>query len=151
MPPQTLTRLQAGTLAVAAKRASGTTWAQVADALESSVVWSTSAVLGQQTLTPAQARTIASLLDLPSEVELALQLPPDRTAQAVDLSDPLVYRLTEMVQVYGATIRELVAEEFGDGIVSAIDFELDVARVPDPKGDRAVLTMNGKFLPYRVW
>ena len=56
-----------------------------------------------------------------------------------------------MVQVYGATIRELVAEEFGDGIVSAIDFELDVARVPDPKGDRAVLTMNGKFLPYRVW
>ena len=82
---------------------------------------------------------------------LALQLPPDRTAQAVDLSDPLVYRLTEMVQVYGATIRELVAEEFGDGIVSAIDFELDVARVADPKGDRAVLTMNGKFLPYRVW
>jgi cyanate lyase len=56
-----------------------------------------------------------------------------------------------MVQVYGAAIRELVGEEFGDGIVSAIDFELDFARVADPKGDRAVLTLNGKFLPYRVW
>lgn len=151
MTDQSLTRLQAGTLAAAAKRASGTTWAQVAKALDRSVVWSTSAVLGQQSLTAEQARTLAALLDLPEPVELALQLPPDRTAAAVDLTDPLVYRLTEMVQVYGATIRELVGEEFGDGIVSAIDFELDVARVADPKGDRAVLTMNGKFLPYRVW
>jgi cyanate lyase len=150
MTGQALTRLQAATLAVAAKRAAGITWAQVAQALDRSVVWSTSAVLGQQTLTAEQAATVCRLLDLPGEVELAMQLPPDRTA-AVDLSDPLVYRLTEMVQVYGATIRELVGEEFGDGIVSAIDFELDVERVADPKGDRAVLTLNGKFLPYRVW
>ncbi|MDQ3503470.1 MAG: cyanase [Actinomycetota bacterium] len=150
MTGQALTRLQAATLAVAAKRAAGITWAQVAQALDRSLVWSTSAVLGQQTLTAEQAATVCRLLDLPGEVELAMQLPPDRTA-AVDLSDPLVYRLTEMVQVYGATIRELVGEEFGDGIVSAIDFELDVERVADPKGDRAVLTLNGKFLPYRVW
>jgi cyanate lyase len=150
MTGQALTRLQAATLAVAAKRAAGITWAQVAQALDRSVVWSTSAVLGQQTLTAEQAATVCRLLDLPGEVELAMELPPDRTA-AVDLSDPLVYRLTEMVQVYGATIRELVGEEFGDGIVSAIDFELDVERVADPKGDRAVLTLNGKFLPYRVW
>lgn len=151
MTDQPLTRLQAGTLAVAAKRASSTTWAQVAAALDRSIVWATSAVLGQQTLAPEQAATICRLLDLPEQVEVALQLPPDRTAAAVDLTDPLVYRLTEMVQVYGATIRELVGEEFGDGIVSAIDFELELARVSDPKGDRAVLTMNGKFLPYRVW
>lgn len=151
MTDQPLTRLQAGTLAVAAKRASGTTWAQVAEVVGRSVVWSTSAVLGQQTMTAEQARAVAGLLDLPAVVELALLLPPDRTAAAVDLTDPLVYRLTEMVQVYGATIRELVGEEFGDGIVSAIDFELDLARVADPKGDRAVLTMNGKFLSYRVW
>ncbi len=150
MTGQALTRLQAASLAVAAKRAAGITWAQVAQALDRSLVWSTSAVLGQQTLTAEQAATVCRLLDLPGEVELAMQLPPDRTA-AVDLSDPLVYRLTEMVQVYGATIRELVGEEFGDGIVSAIDFELDVERVADPKGDRAVLTLNGKFLPYRVW
>ncbi|WP_226352009.1 hypothetical protein [Pseudonocardia sp. ICBG601] len=69
----------------------------------------------------------------------------------MDLTDPLVYRLSEMVQVYGTTISELVREEFGDGIVSAIDFELDLQRVADPKGDRAVITLNGKFLPYRVW
>lgn len=151
MTQQALTRLEAARLAVAAKRAAGTTWAEVAQVLDRSVVWSTSAVLGQQTLTAEQAAAVCRLLDLHREVELAMQLPPDRTAAAVDLSDPLVYRLTEMVQVYGATIRELVGEEFGDGIVSAIDFELDVARVADPKGDRAVLTMNGKFLPYRVW
>lgn len=146
-----LTRLQAGTVAIAAKRSSGVTWAQIAAALDRSVVWSTSAVLGQQPLTAEQAATVCRLLDLTGDVELAMQLPPDRTTASVDLSDPLVYRLTEMVQVYGATIRELVGEEFGDGIVSAIDFELDMARVADPKGDRAVLTLNGKFLPYRVW
>jgi cyanate lyase len=151
MTAQALTRLQAATLALAAKRAQGISWVQLAQALERSVVWSTSAVLGQQTFTAGQASTVCRLLDLPAQVELALQLPPDRTAAAVDLSDPLVYRLTEMVQVYGTTISELVAEEFGDGIVSAIDFELDVQRVFDPKGDRAVLTLNGKFLPYRIW
>lgn len=151
MTGKALTRLQAATLAVAAKRAAGITWAQVAQALDRSVVWSTSAVLGQQTLTAEHSATVCRLLDLPGEVGLAMQLPPDRTAAAVDLSDPLVYRLTEMVQVYGATIRELVGEEFGDGIVSAIDFELAVERVADAKGDRAVLTLNGKFLPYRVW
>ena len=151
MTSQPLTRLEAGSLAVAAKRARGLTWPQVAEALQRSVVWSTSAVLGQQPLDADQAATLTELLELPSEVGTALQLPPDRTSAAVDLTDPLVYRLTEMVQVYGATIRELVGEEFGDGIVSAIDFELDVARVADPKGDRAVLTMNGKFLSYRVW
>ncbi len=151
MTGQALTRLQAATVAVAAKRAAAIPWAHVAQALDRSVVWSTSAVLGQQTLTAEQAATVCRLLDVPGEVELAMQLPPDRTAMAVDLSDPLVYRLTEMVQVYGATIRELVGEEFGDGIVSAIDFELDVKRQADPKGDRAVLTLNGKFLPYRVW
>lgn len=151
MTDQPLTRLQAGTLAVAAKRARGTTWAQIAQALDRNLVWSTSAVLGQQPLTADQAATVTALLDLPQQVTVALQLPPDRTAASVDLTDPLVYRLTEMVQVYGPTIRELVGEEFGDGIVSAIDFELDLARVADPKGDRAVLTLNGKFLPYRVW
>jgi cyanate lyase len=146
-----LTRLQAATLVATAKRASGLTWAELAEKLGRGTVWTTSALLGQQPLSAEQAATIGSLLDLPAEVVTALQLPPDRTAAAVDLTDPLVYRLHEMVQVYGASIRELVAEEFGDGIVSAIDFEVDLERVADPKGDRAVITLNGKFLPYRVW
>jgi cyanate lyase len=146
-----LTRLQAATLAAAAKRASGHSWADLASKLGRSTVWTTSAVLGQQPLDATQAGTIGAMLDLPDEVVSALQLPPDRGAGALDLTDPLVYRLHEMVQVYGNTLRELVTEEFGDGIVSAIDFEVDLARVADPKGDRAVITLNGKFLPYRVF
>jgi cyanate lyase len=81
----------------------------------------------------------------------ALTLPPVRGSAAVDATEPVVYRLREAVQVYGATISELIREEFGDGIMSAIDLELSVERVPDPKGDRVKLTLNGKFLPYRVW
>jgi len=81
----------------------------------------------------------------------ALTLPPERGAGVVDTSDPLVYRLQEMVQVYGTTIAELVHEEFGDGIVSAIEVELGIERVADPKGDRVRITLNGKFLPYRLW
>jgi cyanate lyase len=146
-----LTRLQAATLAAAAKRASGISWSDLAEKLGRSAVWTTSAILGQQPLDAEQAALLGTLLDLPDDVVQALQLPPHRGAEAVDLTDPLVYRLHEMVQVYGSTIAELVTEEFGDGIVSAIDFELDVRRVADPKGDRAVITLNGKFLPYRVF
>jgi cyanate lyase len=151
VPDLPLTRLEAGTLVAAAKRVSGLSWEDIAAKLGRGVLWTTSALLGQQPLDAEQAGTVGELLDLPAEVVTALQLPPDRTTAAVDLTDPLVYRLHEMVQVYGASIREVVAEEFGDGIVSAIDFEVDVARVADPKGDRAVITLNGKFLPYRVW
>jgi cyanate lyase len=144
-------RLTARTAVLEAKRAGGTTWAELATAVGRSVVWTTSALLGQQPLDATEAAAAGAVLDLHPSVVHALQLPPVRGADAVDLTEPLTYRLTEMVQVYGAAISELVAEEFGDGIVSAIDFELDVQRVADPKGDRAVITLNGKFLPYRVW
>jgi cyanate lyase len=149
VPP--LDRLGAARVVLVRKKKLGLTWDKIAEALGHPVEWSTSALLGQQTLTREQAETAGSLLDLDPDVVDALTLPPVRGAAAVDLTDPLVYRLSEMVQVYGTTISELVREEFGDGIVSAIDFELDLQRVPDPKGDRAVITLNGKFLPYRVW
>jgi cyanate lyase len=144
-------RLSARAAVLEAKRATATTWAALAEVVGRSVVWTTSALLGQQPLDATQAAAAGKLLGLDASVVKALRLPPVRGADAVDLTEPLVYRLTEMVQVYGAAISELVAEEFGDGIVSAIDFELDVQRVADPKGDRAVITLNGKFLPYRVW
>jgi cyanate lyase len=144
-------RLSARDAVLSAKRATGTTWRDLAEAIGRSVVWSTSALLGQQPLGAAQASAAGVLLGLDPDVVEALQLPPVRGGAAVDLSEPLAYRLTEMVQVYGSAISELVAEEFGDGIVSAIDFELDLQRVADPKGDRVVITLNGKFLPYRVW
>ncbi|ANY08182.1 cyanase [Pseudonocardia sp. HH130630-07] len=145
------TRLDARHEVLAAKKRLGLSWATVAGTLGRSVEWSTSALLGQQTLTEKQAVAAGELLELKPETVLALQLPPVRGSAAVDTTDPLVYRLAEVVQVYGATISELVREEFGDGIVSAIDFELDLKRVADPKGDRAVITLNGKFLPYRTW
>lgn len=144
-------RHEAARAVLAARKRLGLRWAKIAEVVGGSVEWSTSALLGQQTLTREQAEAAGSLLDLDASVVDALTLPPARGADAVDTSDPLVYRLSEMVQVYGATISELVREEFGDGIVSAIDFELDLKRVEDPKGDRVVITLNGKFLPYRTW
>lgn len=149
VPP--LDRLQAARAVLAAKKRLGLRWDKIAETVGHSVEWSTSALLGQQPLTREQAEAVGSLLDLDADVVDALTLPPVRGEAAVDTTDPLVYRLKEMVQVYGATISELAREEFGDGIVSAIDFELDFRRVEDPKGDRAVITLNGKFLPYRVW
>lgn len=150
-PPEPPTRTQAAAAVLAAKRVTGLRWDQLAEVVGRSTVWTTSALLGQQTLTAEQAAAAGSALDLDEGVVAALTLPPIRGAAAVDTSDPLVYRLTEMVQVYGATISELVREEFGDGIVSAIDFEMGLERIADPKGDRVQILINGKFLPYRIW
>ncbi|ALE74228.1 cyanate hydratase [Pseudonocardia sp. EC080625-04] len=145
------TRLDARRSVLAAKKRLGLRWDMIATALGRSTEWSTSAMLGQQTLTPEQATAAGDLLELDAGTVEALTLSPERGSAAVDPSDPLVYRLGEVVQVYGSTVSELVREEFGDGIVSAIDFELTMERVADPKGDRVVITLNGKFLPYRVW
>ena len=144
-------RTQAAAAVLAAKRRLGLRWADLSQALGRSTEWTTSALLGQQPISREDAEKIGAALDLDPGTVDALTLPPERGAGVVDTSDPLVYRLQEMVQVYGTTIAELVHEEFGDGIVSAIDFEFDIERLPDPKGDRVKITLNGKFLPYRVW
>ena len=148
-PPST--RTEAARCVLAAKRRLGLRWTDIAAAVGRSTEWTTSALLGQQTLTGEQAAAAGTLLDLDAEVVDALTLPPVRGAQAIDTTEPLAYRLTEIVQVYGPAMSELVREEFGDGIVSAIDFEFRLERVEDPRGDRAVITLNGKFLPYRDW
>jgi cyanate lyase len=144
-------RRDAATAVLAAKKRLGLSWATIAESVGQSTEWTTSALLGQQPLSEKQATAAANLLDLDPSLVEALQLPPLRGADAVDTSEPIVYRLQEAIQVYGATISELIREEFGDGIMSAIDFELGFERVPDPKGDRIKLTLNGKFLSYRVW
>ena len=149
IPP--IGRREAATAALSAKQEKGVSWQRIADALDRSLVWSTSAVLGQQPLDGEQARTIGRLLDLDDEIVRALQLPPVRGAGGVDPTEPTIYRLQEMVQVYGSALAELIREEFGDGIMSAIDFELAFERRADPNGDRVQLTLDGKFLPYRVW
>jgi cyanate lyase len=144
-------RLEAGRDIVRAKEEQGASWAALAKALDRSLVWTTSALLGQQPLDAEQARTIGSVLDLDEDTVAALTLPPVRGDVALDPTEPVTYRLQEALQVYGTSIHELIREEFGDGIMSAIDFTLDFERVEDPKGDRVKLTLNGKFLPYRVW
>lgn len=144
-------RAQAATAVLAAKQKTGVAWADLGQAIGLSTEWTTAALLGQHPLTAEQAATLGSALELDEAAVAALTLPPVRGQDRVDVSEPLVHRLQEVVQVYGRTIHELVREEFGDGIVSAIDFELSLERVPDPKGDRVRITLNGKFLPYRIW
>jgi len=151
VPLPRLGRREAAAAALAAKHRHQMSWATIAKTLDRSLVWSTSAVLGQQPLTAEQARALGELLQLDDDVVNALQLPPVRGADVVDVTEPVVYRLREVIQVYGSTVAELIREEFGDGIMSAIDFELSFERREDPKGDRVRLVLDGKFLPYRVY
>ncbi len=145
-----MTKNEAAAAVRAAKARLGLTWAQLADAVGRPVAWTTSALLGQQPMPPEQAKAAASLLELSDEVAAALCLQPTRGAlEAAVPADPTMYRFYEVLQVYGPTIKELIHEEFGDGIMSAINFRLDVRREPDPAGDRVVVTLDGKFLPYQ--
>jgi cyanate lyase len=128
------------------------TWKQLAEACARSEVWTTSALLGQQAMGPAEAAAAGQLLDLSADEIAVLELPPSKGALGgVVPTDPLIYRFHEVVEVYGTTLKELIHEKFGDGIMSAIDFEMAVDKLPDPKGDRVKVTMHGKFLAYRKW
>jgi cyanate lyase len=144
------TKQEAAQAVLAAKVRLGLTWAQIAEALGKPAVWTTAALLGQHPVPADQAKTAGLLLELTEDEVLALQLQPTRGAldSAVPV-DPTIYRFYEVIQVYGPAIKELIHEEFGDGIMSAINFRLDVQRVPDPAGDRVVVTLDGKFLPYQ--
>src|SRR3954451_16404823 len=134
----------------AAKARLGVTWAQLAEAVGRPVAWTTSALLGQQPMSAAETKAVGSLLELDEDVVRALRLQPTRGAlEAPVPTDPTIYRFYEVLQVYGPTIKELIHEEFGDGIMSAINFRFDVKRVADPAGDRVVVTLDGNFLPYQ--
>ncbi|QKE64724.1 cyanase [Aquipseudomonas campi] len=126
-------------------------WADLARAIEMSPVWTTSACLGMNSMPADKAEALCHRLGLPGEVALALQAFPHKHWDKSVPTDPLVYRFYEMINVYGDTIKELINEEFGDGIMSAIDFSMDISRVADPKGDRVQIVLNGKFLPYKAW
>ncbi len=135
-----------------AKKAKGLTFAEIADKAGRHVVWTTAAIMGQATMDSAEAGAVAALLDLDPEVAAGLQeIPMKGSLDGAVPVDPLIYRLHEITQVYGTTIKALIHEMFGDGIMSAIDFEMDIRRIPDPKGDRVEITYNGKFLPYKKW
>ncbi|GBQ24833.1 cyanase [Gluconacetobacter sacchari] len=136
---------------VAARVARGLTWKAVAEHIGQSKEWTTSACLGQMTFGAKSAEKIVALFDLDASALPWLQVPPSKgTLDGGAPSDPLLYRWYEIVSVYGPAIKELIHEEFGDGIMSAIDFRLDIEREPHAAGDRVNVTMSGKFLPYKA-
>lgn len=144
-----MTRAQLTEEILAAKRSRGVSWAELAERLDAPVEWATVALLGQFPLDETQARAVTEALGLREDAIPELIAAPMRGGleDAVP-TDPTIYRLYEIVQVYGPALKELIHEEFGDGIMSAINFGFTVRRLPDEKGDRVEIILNGKFLPY---
>jgi cyanate lyase len=137
---------------LSAKRKEGLTFAAIAEAVGRSPAWVTAALFGQATMSAEEALKATTILGLGPEEALALQEIPSRGAGAhVVPTDPTLYRFHEMLEIYGTTLKALIHEEFGDGIMSAVNFEVDVKRLKDPDGDRVVITLNGKFLEFRKW
>ena len=137
---------------IATKVAKGLQWADVAAKLGLSKEWTTAACLGQMTLDADQAKIIGNIFGLTAEEQKWLQVVPYKgSLPSAVPTDPLIYRWYEIVSVYGTTIKELIHEEFGDGIMSAIDFSMDIQRESNPNGDRVNVMLSGKFLPYKQY
>jgi cyanate lyase len=134
---------------VVARLTRGLTWQELADAIDRPVVWTTSALLGQHPIPPEQGKLLVELLGLEESAVAVLAAPPMRGGlpSAVP-TDPTIYRFYEALQVYGGAIKELIHEQFGDGIMSAINFSVDLQKKPHPSGDRVVVTFDGKYLAY---
>ncbi len=136
---------------ISAKARLGMTWEGLAENIGMSPVFTTSACFGMNSMPKEAADKLCGVMGLPGEVSNALQAFPHKSWDKLVPTDPVIYRLYEIVGVYGTTLKELIHEKFGDGIMSAIDFSMHVDKQEDPRGDRVVVTMNGKFLPYRSW
>ena len=137
---------------VATKVRQGLKWADVAAKVGLSKEWVTAACLGQMTLNAQQAAVIGEIFSLSEQERKWLTVVPYKGSLPTTVpTDPLIYRFYELVNVYGTTIKELIHEEFGDGIMSAIDFTMVLKREADPKGDRVRIAMSGKFLPYKTY
>jgi cyanate lyase len=138
------------TAAIVANRlAKGLSWQQLAEAIDCPLVWTTAALLGQHPLPPESAQHIAELLDLPTEAVPVLAAVPYRGGLPTAVpTDPTIYRFYEALQVYGPALKELIHEQFGDGIMSAINFKLDIGRATHDGAEHVVVTFDGKFLPY---
>jgi cyanate lyase len=137
---------------VAAKVSKGISWQSAAEKIGQSKEWTTALCLGQMTASDEQARALGEIFGLSAEEQKWLKVVPYKGSLPTSVpTDPLIYRWYEIVNVYGATIKELIHEEFGDGIMSAIDFSMDIKRESDPKGDRVNVVLSGKFLPYKTY
>ena len=149
---KSMTRNDVTEMIVMARIKKGLPWAKLADAIGQSKEWTTAALLGQMQMTKEQALIAGELLGLPEDAVLLLQHVPYKGSLPTAVpTDPLIYRWYEIVSIYGTTIKELIHEEFGDGIMSAIDFKMHISREPDPKGDRVKVMLSGKYLPYKTY
>ncbi|MHA7650961.1 cyanase [Mycobacterium sp. ML4] len=140
------TKLQLAETIKLARIAKGMSWNAIADAIGKDPVWTVAALLGQHPLSAEDAATVVTLLGLDGDAVTALQMLPYRGSD--ESADPTIARFHEALSVYGPAIKELIGEMFGDGIMSAINFRMSVARRPDPHGDRVIVTFDGKFLDY---
>lgn len=136
---------------ITAKASKGLTWETMGADIGLSPVWLASACLGMNSCKPDQAKAIAEYLGLDDDIVAALEEYPTKIWDQQIPTDPLIYRFHEITGVYGPTLKTVIQEKFGDGIMSAIDFSMEVEKIEDPKGDRVLVTMNGKFLPYKSW
>jgi cyanate lyase len=147
-----MTRQDVTAMIVSARIRKGIKWSAVAKKVGQSKEWVTAACLGQMQMTKKQAQVVGKLFGLPEEAVLLLQVVPYKGSFSTAVpADPLIYRLYEMVLIYGSTIKELIHEEFGDGIMSAIDFDMDLKRLPNEKGDRVKIVLTGKYLQYKTF
>ena len=147
-----MNRLEVTEKIIATKVAKGIKWSDVAEKVGLSKEWVTAGCLGQMTFDAPQAKTIGKIFGLTADEIKWLQVVPYKGSLPSQVpTDPLIYRWYEIVSVYGTTIKELIHEEFGDGIMSAIDFKMDLQRQADPNGDRVNIVMSGKFLPYKQY
>jgi cyanate lyase len=147
-----MTRQDVTATIVSTRIRKGIKWSVVAKKVGQSKEWVTAACLGQMQMTKKQAQVVGKLFGLPDEAVLLLQVVPYKGSFTTAIpADPLIYRLYEMVLIYGTTIKELIHEEFGDGIMSAIDFDMDLKRLPNEKGDRVKIVLTGKYLQYKTY
>ena len=148
---ETMTKEDVTAMILAAKKQAGLTWEQIAEKIGMSPVWTHSAAMGMNAFPPEKAKLMVSVMGLPQEAESLLSESPTKIWEQAVPTDPCIYRFYEIVGVYGPTLKALIQEKFGDGIMSAIDFDMSVTRVENPKGDRVKVEMSVKYLGYDSW
>ncbi len=149
--PEEMTKEDVTAMILSAKKQAGMTWEGIAEKIDMSPVWTHSAAMGMNAMPIEKAEALVSVMGLPQEAASVLAESPTKVWEQAVPTDPCIYRLYEIVGVYGPTIKALIHEKFGDGIMSAIDFDMKVTKVEHPKGDRVKVEMSGKYLAYNSW
>lgn len=151
MTTEDMTKEDVTALILVAKKQAGLTWEGIAESIGMSPVWTHSVAMGMNAMPQDKAEALVKTLSLPQEAIAVLMEIPTKVWEQTVPTDPCIYRFYEVVGVYGPTLKALIHEKFGDGIMSAIDFDMQVTRVEHPKGDRVKVEMSGKYLAYNAW